>query len=60
MTTIQPDSEDIRKAVKWIIEERQHGNKRPLEKLLEEASRIFDLSPLETEFLQRFVRDEKL
>lgn len=60
MTTIQPDSEDIRKAVKWIIEERQHGTTRPLEKLLEEASRIFDLSPLETEFLQRFVKNEKL
>jgi hypothetical protein len=60
MTTIQPDSEDIRKAVKWIIEERKHDASRPLDKLLEEASRKFDLSPLETEFLQRFVKDEKI
>lgn len=60
MTTIQPDSEDIRKAVKWITEERKHDSARPLAKLLEEASRIFDLSPLETEFLQRFVKDEKI
>ena len=60
MTTIQPDSEDIRKAVKWITEERQHSPTRPLQKLLEDASRKFDLSPLETEFLQRFVKDEKI
>ena len=60
MTTIQPDSEDIRKAVKWVIEERKHDMSRSMEKLLEEASRKFDLSPLETEFLQRFVRDEKI
>ena len=60
MTTVQPDSEDIRKAVKWITEERKFDSTRPLENLLEEASRMFDLSPLETEFLQRFVRDEKI
>ena len=60
MTTVKPDSEGIRKAVKWITEERKHGSARPLSELLEEASRIFDLSPLETEFLQRFVRDEKI
>ena len=60
MTTVQPDSEDIRKAVKWVAEERKHNPGRPLDKVLEEASRNFDLSPLETEFLQRFVRDEKL
>jgi hypothetical protein len=60
MTTIQPDSEDIRRAVKWITEERKHGATLSLEKLLEEASRKFDLSPLETEFLQRFVKNEKI
>ena len=60
MTTIQPDSEDIRKAVKWISEERKHDSERPLGKILEEASRKFDLSPLEAEFLQRFVKDEKI
>ena len=60
MTTIQPDSEEIRRAVKWITEERKHGDTLSLEKLLEEASRKFDLSPLETEFLQRFVKNEKI
>lgn len=60
MPTVQPESEDIRKAVKWITEERKHNPGRPLDKLLEDASRKFDLSPLETEFLQRFVRDEKI
>ena len=60
MTTIQPDSEDIRKAVKWISEERKHERGRTIGKILEEASRKFDLSPLEAEFLQRFVKDEKI
>ena len=60
MTTVQPDSEGIRKAVKWLTEERKHDSARSLSELLEEASRIFDLSPLETEFLQRFVRDDNL
>ena len=60
MTTVQPDSEDIRRAVKWIIEVRKHEPNRTIDQLLEEASRKFDLSPLETEFLQRFVKDEKI
>ena len=60
MTTVQPDSEDIRKAVKWITDERKHNPGRPVEKALEEASRKFDLSPLEVEFLERFLRDEKI
>ena len=60
MTTVQPDSEDIRRAVKWITEVRKHEPGRTIDQLLEEASRKFDLSPLEAEFLQRFVKDEKI
>ena len=59
MTTIQPDSENIRKAAKWVIEERKYNPNQLLGKLIEEASNKFDLSPLETEFLERFIRDEK-
>jgi hypothetical protein len=58
MTTIQPDSENIRKAAKWVVEERKYNPNQLFGKLIEEASNKFDLSPLETEFLERFIRDE--
>ena len=60
MTTVQPDSENIRKAAKWVVEERKYNPNQTLGKLIEEASTKFDLSPLETEFLERFIGDEKI
>jgi hypothetical protein len=60
MTTVQPDSENIRKAAKWVIEERKYNPNQSLGKLIEEAGSKFDLSPLETDFLERFIRDEKV
>jgi hypothetical protein len=60
MTTVQPDSENIRKAAKWVIEERKYNPNQSLGKLIEEAGTKFDLSPLETEFLERFIREEKV
>jgi hypothetical protein len=60
MTTVQPDSENIRRAAKWIIEERQYNPNQSLGKLIEEAGNKFDLSPLETEFLERFVKEESV
>jgi hypothetical protein len=60
MTTVQPDSENIRRAVKWINEERKYDSNRPLGRLIEEACNKFDLSPVETEFLERVVKDENL
>ena len=56
MTTIQPDSEGIRKATKWIAEERKYEPDKPLTKLIEEAGLKFNLSPLEEEFLGRHFR----
>lgn len=60
MTTVQPDSENIRRATKWLLEERKYSPETPVSKLIEEACRKFDLSPMEAEFLQRFVKDENL
>ena len=60
MTTIQPDSENIRKAAKWVIEERKYNPNQSLGKSIEEAGNKFDLSPLETEFLERFVKEESV
>jgi hypothetical protein len=58
MTTVQPEGEDLRKAVKWISDERQYGSEKTLLKLIEEASLKFDLSPLDTEYLSSFFRHE--
>jgi len=60
MTTVQPEGEKIRRATKWLIEERKYSPDRSVAKLLEEACLKFDLSPKDAEFLQRFVKDEKL
>ena len=52
--SIQPQGEEIRKAVKWVAEQIEYEPRKPLAKILEQAGLRFDLSPLEMEFLQRF------
>ncbi len=59
MPTIMPQGEDLRKAVKWISEERQSNPQGKLTKLVEEASVKFDLSPADGEFLFKFFREQK-
>jgi hypothetical protein len=59
MATIMPQGEDLRKAVKWISEERQSSPERKLAKLVEEASIKFDLSPADGEFLFKFFKEQK-
>jgi hypothetical protein len=54
MTTILPEGDAIRNAVKWITATLQEESPPPLRKLIEEATLRFDLSPLEAEFLTRF------
>jgi len=60
MTTVQPEEEKIRRATKWLIEKRKYSPERSVVNLIEEACLKFDLSPMDAEFLQRFVRDEKI
>ncbi len=59
MAPILPPGESIRKAVKWISEERQSEPAKPLAKLVEEASLRFNLSPAEGEFLFQFFKEQK-
>lgn len=59
MTTIQPDGELIRKAVKWISDERQSDPSVKIQKLLEDAALKFNLSPVEVEYLFNFLRKIK-
>jgi len=56
MTTVQPQGEDIRKAVKWISEERKYNPEAVLSKLIEEACLKFDLSPMDAEYLRNFFK----
>jgi hypothetical protein len=58
MTTIMPQGEDLRKAVKWISEERQGQAPKKLAKLIEEASVKFDLSPADGEYLFKFFKGQ--
>jgi hypothetical protein len=54
MTTIMPEGENIRKAVKWISELRKDNTCPALNKLVEEACAKFDLSPKEANYLLDF------
>ena len=56
MSTIQPEGEALRKAVKWISEERKYGSDKKHFKLIEEACLKFNLSPLDEEYLLKFMR----
>ena len=57
--SIQPEGEDLRKAVKWVSEERKANAKENSQKLVQEASLRFNLSPADGEFLTRFVKKEE-
>jgi len=58
MSTIQPRGEEIRKAVKWVSEERQAGTALDNNRLVEQAAVKFNLSPKDVEFLAKFVKEE--
>ena len=56
--TIQPKGDAIRKAVRWISDERQHGEATNLNRLVDQAAVKFNLNPMEVEYLLRLVKDE--
>ena len=53
--SIQPEGEDLRKAVKWISEERTFNPKKNLINIVDEACLKFDLAPKDADFLARFI-----
>jgi hypothetical protein len=57
--SIQPNGEDLRKAVKWISKERQFNPGKELTTLIEEACMKFDLSPKDADFLFRQLLEKK-
>ena len=56
--SIQPEGEDLRKAVKWVSDERKYNREAKPIKLVEEACLKFDLSPKDADYLTKFVLDE--
>lgn len=55
---IQPQGEDLRKAVKWVSEERKFNPNKDVQAVIEEACIKFDLSPVDADFLLRNLRNE--
>jgi hypothetical protein len=58
MTTVQPEGEDLRKAVKWISGERQYNPGQKLAALIEKACLKFDLSPMDAEYLLNLLKQK--
>ena len=56
--SIMPQGEEIRKAVKWISEMRQTEPQTDPQKLVEQACLKFNLSPINAEYLGRWVKGE--
>ncbi len=59
MTGITPTGAKVRKAVKWVSDQRKYEGSEPLVTLIEEASKKFDLSPKDADFLFRFLSSEQ-
>ena len=59
MVELIPKSEAVKKAIKWISDQRQENPDKPLGKLIEEATFRFDISPGDAEFLIRFYKNQR-
>jgi predicted DNA-binding antitoxin AbrB/MazE fold protein len=59
VATIIPEGEKVKKAVKWISEERSEDETKRLEHLIQKASAKFNLSPKEEEFLCVFYKNNR-
>jgi hypothetical protein len=57
MATVQPQGEKLRKAVKYVSDMRQQNPGINLVKLIDDAALRYDLSPKDSEFLARFVKE---
>ena len=56
MTTLQPEGEDLRKAVKWISEEHMDKPDRNYRSIIDEACLKFNLSPKDAEYLLQMAK----
>jgi len=59
MTTVMPEGAAVRKAVQWVSKMIEDGEKSPLPTLIEQACVRFNLSPVDSDFLDRFFRQRQ-
>ena len=57
--SIQPKGEELRKAVKWVSDERKFNQEKEFKELIEEASLKFNLSPMDADFLLRTLLEQE-
>lgn len=57
--TIMPEGEALRKAVQWISARRLDEPAADRGKLVEQACLKFNLTPLEAEYLAKWVREQQ-
>jgi hypothetical protein len=55
----KPTGDSLRNAVKWISNERQDRPETSLHKLIDEASTKFNLNPMESNSLERMLKEGK-
>ena len=56
MSTIQPEGEKLRQAVKWVSDQILHNTDKSVVTLIQEAALKFNLSPKDECFLFTFYR----
>jgi hypothetical protein len=52
------EGEGMKKALRWLSERRQEAPAEPRARLIDEAGRRFDLTPVEVEFLLQRWRED--
>ena len=57
--SILPEGEQLRRAVKWISDERIENPGANLSKLIGQACLKFDLPPKDADFLVKFLAEKK-
>ena len=58
MTTVQPQGEDLRKAVKWISDSLKYEKDQTVRALIETACLKFNLSPKDEDYLIQFYKSQ--
>ena len=56
--SVQPEGEQLRKAISWIGQRRLEDPGTVLFKLIEEACVKFDLPPKDSDFLMRYFTEQ--
>ena len=57
MPSIMPDSEQLKRAVKWISEQLKEDENKSKQGLINEAISRFDLNPKQSMFLLSFYKN---